>query len=141
MSRWSRFVCVSTGFSSKSRTVCNKPWPERGKGIFSSPERSNRLWGPPTLLPIKWVKSDPSPKVKKPGREADHSLPFSIQVKSRWSYTSTPPHTFMAYEGTTLFNVKINNMISLQQQTTFPKVHRLYKTGAFCTRVFVIRIY
>jgi hypothetical protein len=29
--------------------------------------------------------------VKRPGHEADHSLPFSAEVKNAWSYTSTPP--------------------------------------------------
>jgi len=27
-------------------------------------------------------------EVKRPGREADHSLPFSPEVKNEWSYTS-----------------------------------------------------
>jgi hypothetical protein len=31
------------------------------------------------------------PGVKRPGREADHSLPSSAEVKNAWSYTSTPP--------------------------------------------------
>jgi hypothetical protein len=31
------------------------------------------------------------PAVKRPGREADHSPPSSAEVKSAWSYTSTPP--------------------------------------------------
>jgi hypothetical protein len=30
--------------------------------------------------------------VKRPGREADHSLPSSTEVKNAWSYTSNP-HT------------------------------------------------
>jgi hypothetical protein len=29
--------------------------------------------------------------LKRPGREADHSLPSSAEVKNAWSYTSTPP--------------------------------------------------
>jgi hypothetical protein len=29
--------------------------------------------------------------VKRPGHEADHSLPSSAEVKNAWSYTSTPP--------------------------------------------------
>jgi len=28
--------------------------------------------------------------VKLPGREADHSLPSSAEVKNAWRYTSTP---------------------------------------------------
>jgi hypothetical protein len=34
--------------------------------------------------------------VKRPGREADHSPPTSVEVKKMWIYTSTPPYTFMA---------------------------------------------
>jgi hypothetical protein len=30
------------------------------------------------------------PGVKRPGREADHSPPSSVEVKNAWSYTSTP---------------------------------------------------
>jgi hypothetical protein len=30
-------------------------------------------------------------RVKRPGREADYSFPFSAEVKNAWSYTSTPP--------------------------------------------------
>jgi hypothetical protein len=29
--------------------------------------------------------------IKRPGREADHSLPSSVEIKNAWSYTSTPP--------------------------------------------------
>jgi hypothetical protein len=30
-------------------------------------------------------------RVKRPGREADHSPTSSAEVKNVWSYTSTPP--------------------------------------------------
>lgn len=40
---------------------------------------------------------------KSPGREADHSTPSSVEVKSEWSCTSTPSHVFMACPGTTFF--------------------------------------
>jgi hypothetical protein len=32
-----------------------------------------------------------------PGREADHSLPSSAEVKNAWSYTFTPSYVFMAW--------------------------------------------
>jgi hypothetical protein len=44
----------------------------------------------PTQPPVQWVPSDLSLRVKRPGREADHS-PSSVEVKNVWSYTSTPP--------------------------------------------------
>jgi hypothetical protein len=35
------------------------------------------------------------PRVKQPGREADHSSPTSSKVKKMWLYTSTPLYIFM----------------------------------------------
>jgi hypothetical protein len=37
-----------------------------------------------------------SPGLKRPGREDDHSLPSSAEVKNAWSYTFTPLYIFMA---------------------------------------------
>jgi hypothetical protein len=31
------------------------------------------------------------PGVKRPGREADHSPLYSVEIKNAWSYTSIPP--------------------------------------------------
>jgi hypothetical protein len=39
---------------------------------------------------------DPSPGVKRPEREAEHSPPASSEVKKMWLYTSTPLYVFMA---------------------------------------------
>jgi len=36
------------------------------------------------------------PRVKWPGREADHSPPSNADVKNIWHYTSTPNTSFMA---------------------------------------------
>jgi hypothetical protein len=46
--------------------------------------------------PIQWVPGTLSPGVKRQGREADHSPPFSAEVKKMWIYTSTPLYVFMA---------------------------------------------
>jgi hypothetical protein len=35
-----------------------------------------------TQPPIQWILGDLSPRVKRPGREADHSPPTSAQVKN-----------------------------------------------------------
>jgi hypothetical protein len=51
----------------------------------------------PTQPPVQWVLGALSLGVKRPGREADHSLPSSAEVKNAWSYTSTPPYVFMAW--------------------------------------------
>jgi hypothetical protein len=36
-------------------------------------------------------------RLKRPGREADHSPPPSNEVKNAWSYTSTSPYVFMEW--------------------------------------------
>jgi hypothetical protein len=36
-------------------------------------------------------------KTLSPGHEADHSPSSSAEVKNAWSYTSTPPYTFMVW--------------------------------------------
>jgi hypothetical protein len=36
------------------------------------------------------------PRIKRQGREADHSPPTSAEVKKMWIYTSTSPYVFMA---------------------------------------------
>jgi hypothetical protein len=46
----------------------------------------------PSQPPIHWL-----PGVKRQGREADNSPPFSAEVKNTWSYTSSPPYAFMAW--------------------------------------------
>jgi hypothetical protein len=52
--------------------------------------RPDRFWGPPSLLSNGYRGHFPQ------GREADHSLPTSAEVKHTWIYTSTPPYAFMA---------------------------------------------
>jgi hypothetical protein len=47
-----------------------------------------------TQPPIQWVPGALSPKVKRPGREADHSPPTSAEIKKMWIYTSTPAYAF-----------------------------------------------
>jgi hypothetical protein len=37
------------------------------------------------------------PVVKRPGRDAEHSHPSSVEVKNAWSRTSTPRYVFMAW--------------------------------------------
>jgi hypothetical protein len=43
-----------------------------------------------TQPPIQWLPGALSPGVKRPGGEADHSLPASTEVKKMWIYTFTP---------------------------------------------------
>jgi hypothetical protein len=51
------------------------------KRIFSFPRRPDRLWEP--IQPsTQWVPGNLSPRVKRPGRESDHSPPSSAKVKN-----------------------------------------------------------
>jgi hypothetical protein len=43
-----------------------------------------------TQLPVQSVLGPPSPGLKRPELEADHSSPTSAEVKKMWIYTSTP---------------------------------------------------
>ena len=56
--------------------------------FFSSPKRPNRLLDPPSLLFNGYHGS--SPGVKHAVSQFNHSPPFSVEVKSEWSYTATP---------------------------------------------------
>jgi hypothetical protein len=56
--------------------------------IFST---SSRPALGPTQPHIQWVWV-----VKRPGREADHSPPASVEMKRTWIYTSDSPYVFMA---------------------------------------------
>jgi hypothetical protein len=53
--------------------------------LFSTSSRP--ALGPPSF---------PSPGVKRPEREADHSPPASAEVKKMWINISNPPYVFMA---------------------------------------------
>jgi hypothetical protein len=68
--------------------------------MFRFPKPSTLTMGP-TQPPFN-VHRDCFPWVKRPGRHDDHSPPFSAEVKNEWSFTSTPPYTFMAWVGTDL---------------------------------------
>ena len=63
--------------------------PSIGKRFFCPPKSPDRLSGPPSLtFSGYWTYFSGA---KRPGHEADHSLPSSIDVKTVWSCTSAPP--------------------------------------------------
>jgi hypothetical protein len=62
---------------------------ELGIFLFATASRTALV---PTQPPMQWV-----PGVKRPGREGNYSSPSSAEVKNAWSYTSTPPYTFMVW--------------------------------------------
>jgi hypothetical protein len=63
--------------------------------IFSTPRRPDRFWGPPSLLSNEYRGPFP-PGMKRPGFEAEHSPPASVEVKKMWIFTCIPPYVFMA---------------------------------------------
>jgi hypothetical protein len=58
--------------------------PDRGREFLSSQPRPGWFWGPRG-------KGVLSLGIKRPGREADHSPPSSVEVNIVWSYTSSHP--------------------------------------------------
>jgi hypothetical protein len=68
----------------------------RGLGIFLFTTVSGTVLKP-TQSPFQWLPGALSLRVKRPGREADHSSPSSAEVKNAGSYTSTPQYVFMAW--------------------------------------------
>jgi hypothetical protein len=62
----------------------------RELGIFLLNTVSRTVLGLTQPL-TQWVPGAFSLGVKRPGREADHSLPSSAEAKNAWSYTPTPP--------------------------------------------------
>jgi hypothetical protein len=48
----------------------------------------------PTRPPVQWVLVQ---GVKRPGREADHSLPCNAEVKNAWSYMCSSQKVFLVW--------------------------------------------
>jgi hypothetical protein len=68
----------------------------RGPGIFLFTTVSRMALGP--IQPsIQWIPGTLSLGIKRPGRESDHSPPFSAAFKNAWRYTSTPQYVFMPW--------------------------------------------
>jgi len=57
----------------------------------------SRLSLGPTQPPIQKLPGALSLGAKRPGREADHSPPYSAEVKTAWNYTSIPQYAFRAW--------------------------------------------
>jgi hypothetical protein len=53
--------------------------------------------GEPHRISYKMSTGDSSPRVERPGHEADYSPPPSADVKNAWRYASIPQYAFMAW--------------------------------------------
>jgi hypothetical protein len=65
-------------------------------GIFLFITASRPTLGP-TQSPIKWAPEGLSLRVKWPVVRLTTHLPLVLNLKSAWSYTSTPPHASMSW--------------------------------------------
>jgi len=63
--------------------------PDRGKGCFSSPKRSDRLWGPPCFLSHGYW--DYLLGLKRPGRDADLSRHLMSGLRMNGAERLLPP--------------------------------------------------
>jgi hypothetical protein len=79
------------GYGLDGRGFESRQW----MGIFLFTTVSRPALGP-TQPPIQWVSGDLSLGIKRPGREADYSLPSRAEVKNSWRYISAPQYAFMA---------------------------------------------
>jgi hypothetical protein len=70
---------------------------------------------------IHWVPGALSVGIKRPGSEADISLPFSAKIKNAWSCISTPQHTFMAW-----CSVKSTGTTLLLPHLAYFRIERFY---------------
>jgi hypothetical protein len=83
-------IGIATGYGLDGRGVeVRVPVEER---FFSSPRRPDRLWSPPSLLSSGYRELFPW-GLKRPGREADHSLPTSAEIKNMWNHPPSPSTT------------------------------------------------
>jgi hypothetical protein len=72
---------------------------ETDKSRFDSRKKQRFIFAVsrPVLGATQWVPGALFQEVKRQGCEADHSIPFSPEIKTVLSYTSTPPYVLMAY--------------------------------------------
>jgi hypothetical protein len=84
------FISVSESMKARLRTGRPGFHSRQGQRFFLFPTAS-RPAVEPTQPPIQWLQGALSPRVKRPGRESDHSTPSSIEVRNAWRCTSAPP--------------------------------------------------
>jgi hypothetical protein len=84
-----------------------------GSRIFSSPQRSDRLWGPPSPLSSEYM--DGFPGINLPGCQADHSPPSSAKVNNGGAI---PPFPLMC---------SWHNVYLIKQRQNFTWLHRVSK--------------
>jgi hypothetical protein len=88
---WSRNIIVGTVSKPRVRRFCIRI-ADSSYRFISVPGRPYQLWGSPRLMfngyPAYYLG------VNRPGREVDHPLQSSVEVKNKWSCTSAPPRAY-----------------------------------------------
>jgi hypothetical protein len=89
---------LDSSVSIVNRLRAGRPWffPRKGQRMFLFTTAPRPALGQ-TQPPNQNVKGALSLKVKRPGREADHSPVVNADIKNAWSYFSTPPYVFMSW--------------------------------------------
>jgi hypothetical protein len=110
----STFIANITGYVLVDRGSI----PGRDSVIFSTPQRPDRLWGPPSFL-YDGYQRVLSVGVKLLGRDANHSPLLSVEVKEWWRYISIPSYISMA-----LFVIKHGGKFALPYLITICSDYR-----------------
>ena len=84
-----------TGNQDSSVGLATRLWARRS-GVRNLATTRNfsllpNVWVPGSLTQVFNRYHSSFPRVKRPGRDLDHSHPFSAEIKNEWSHTSTPP--------------------------------------------------
>ena len=64
-------------------------FPARERNFSYSPNRSDQIWNPPSLLFSAYRGS--SQGINRPGRDVNHLQPSSAERKNKWSCASAVP--------------------------------------------------
>jgi len=66
----------------------------QGENAFIFPKTPRLALGA-SQLPVRWIMGAFSQGVKRQGREADHSLAYSMELKKEWNFISIYPFDFI----------------------------------------------
>jgi hypothetical protein len=75
------------------------------QGIVSSPKSPYRLWSTPSFLFSGY--RGPSPGLKRPGLDVNHSPLSRSEVKNEWSYASTSLYAFIVCTGPSVYVLEV----------------------------------
>jgi hypothetical protein len=103
----------------------------RGKKFFSSPERPDTFWGPPSR-----GYRDSSPRVKWLGHEVYHSPSTRVKVKNGWRYIRTPPIYLhgVERENFTFYKIRATRFLGSIHNLVCRTEHRILESRCFNQR-------